>query len=58
MPSVSRRQLDDEDLFCYLAEDGFLAYSWSGGHSEVQVYNVVAGVRADGPRAVVDHRLA
>ena len=40
---VSRRQLDDEDLFCYLAEDGFLAYSWSGGHSEVQVYNVVAG---------------
>jgi predicted acetyltransferase len=40
---VSRRQLDDEDLFCYLADDGFLAYSWSGGHSEIQVYNVVAG---------------
>jgi predicted acetyltransferase len=40
---VSRRQLDDADLFCYLADDGFLAYTWSGGHSEIQVYNVVAG---------------
>lgn len=43
---VSRRQLDDEDLFCYLADDGFLAYTWSGGHSEVQIYNVVAGSAA------------
>lgn len=43
---VSRRQLDDEDLFCYLADDGFLAYGWSGGHSEIQVYNVVAGSAA------------
>jgi predicted acetyltransferase len=43
---VSRRQLDDEDLFCYLADDGFLAYTWSGGHSEIQVYNVVAGSAA------------
>ena len=43
---VSRRQLDDEDLFCYLAPDGFLAYSWSGGHSEIRVYNAVAGSAA------------
>jgi len=43
---VSRRQLDDEDRFCYLADDGFLAYAWSGGHSEIQVYNVVAGSAA------------
>ena len=43
---VSRRQLDDEDLFCYLADDGFLAYGWSGGHSEIQIYNLVAGSAA------------
>ncbi len=43
---VSRRQLDDEDLLCYLAPDGFLAYSWSGGHSEIRVYNAVAGSAA------------
>lgn len=43
---VSRRQLDDEDLFCYLADDGFLAYTWSGGHSEIQIYNMVAGSAA------------
>lgn len=43
---VSRRQLDDADLFCYLADDGFLAYTWSGGHSEIQVSTVVAGSAA------------
>jgi len=43
---VSRRQLDDEDLFCYLADDGFLAYTWSGGHREIQIYNMVAGSAA------------
>jgi predicted acetyltransferase len=43
---VSRRQLDDEDLFCYLADDGFLAYTWTGGHSEIQIYNLVAGSAA------------
>jgi predicted N-acetyltransferase YhbS len=43
---VSRRQLDDEDLFCYLADDGFLAYAWSGGHSEIQIYNMVASSAA------------
>ena len=45
-PAVSRRQLDDEDLFCYLAEDGFLAYGWSGGHSEIVVQRAVAGSAA------------
>jgi predicted acetyltransferase len=44
--AISRRQLDDEDLFCYLADDGFLAYAWSGGHSKIQVYNVVASSAA------------
>jgi predicted acetyltransferase len=44
--AASRRQLDDEDLFCYLADDGFLAYAWSGGHSEIQVFNLVAGSAA------------
>jgi predicted N-acetyltransferase YhbS len=43
---VSRRQLDDEDLFCYLADDGFLAYTWTGGHSGIQIYNLVAGSAA------------
>jgi len=45
-PAVSRRQLDDEDLFCYLADDGFLAYGWSGGHSEIVVQRAVAGSAA------------
>lgn len=40
----------------YLADDGFLAYGWSGGHSEMQVDCTV--VRGDRPRAVVRRRLA
>jgi predicted acetyltransferase len=39
---VSRQMLADEDLFCYLADDGFLAYGWSGGHSEITVHCAVA----------------
>jgi predicted acetyltransferase len=39
----TRQALGDEEVFCYLADDGFLAYSWSGGHSEIQVYSAVAG---------------
>ena len=42
-PVVSRQLLDDQDLFCYLADDGFLAYTWSGGHSEIVVCCAVAG---------------
>jgi len=45
-PVVSRWLLDDQDLFCYLADDGFLAYGWSGGHSEIVVYGAVAGSAA------------
>jgi len=45
-PAVSRRRLDDQDLFCYLAGDGFLSYGWYGGHSEVVVYCAVAGSAA------------
>jgi len=45
-PAVSRRQLDDEDLFCYLADDGFLAYGWSSGNNEIVVRRAVAGSAA------------
>ena len=32
--AVRRWWLDDEDVFCYLAPDGFLAYGWHGSHRE------------------------
>lgn len=40
---VTALLLDDEDMFCYLAHDGFLAYRWHGGNSEVLVRCAVAG---------------
>ena len=43
---TSARMLDDEDLFCYLAPDGFLAYRWQGGHSEILVHCAAAGSAA------------
>jgi predicted N-acetyltransferase YhbS len=45
-PVVTRLLLDDQDLFCYLADDGFLGYGWSGGHREIVVYGAVAGSAA------------
>jgi predicted acetyltransferase len=45
-PVVSALLLDDQDLFCYLADDGVLAYGWSGGHSEIAVYCAMAGSAA------------
>jgi hypothetical protein len=41
-----RLLLDDEDVFCYLADDGCLVYSWSGGPSEIEVYCAVASSAA------------
>jgi predicted N-acetyltransferase YhbS len=43
---TSARLLDDEHLFCYLAPDGFLAYRWQGGNSEVLVHCATAGSAA------------
>ncbi len=40
---VTAQLLDDENVFCYLAHDGFLAYRWHGGNSEVLVLCAVAG---------------
>jgi predicted N-acetyltransferase YhbS len=43
---MSRQALDDEDIFCYLADDGCLIYSWSGGPSQIDVYCAVASSAA------------
>jgi predicted acetyltransferase len=43
---MTRQLLDDEDIFCYLADDGCLVYSWSGGPSEIEVYCAVASSAA------------
>jgi predicted N-acetyltransferase YhbS len=43
---MSRQMLDDEDVLCYLADDGALVYSWSGGPSEIEVYCAVASSAA------------
>jgi predicted acetyltransferase len=37
-----RQMLDDERLFRYLAEDGFLAYRWADGNDVLEVYGPVA----------------
>ncbi|GAA0381733.1 UPF0256 protein [Acrocarpospora corrugata] len=39
-----RLWLDDDDDFCYLADDGFVTYSWSG--EDIRVDNLVAGSEA------------
>jgi predicted acetyltransferase len=41
--TVRRWWLTDENLFCYLADDGFIAYGWSGQRHEMSVQMVVAG---------------
>jgi predicted acetyltransferase len=41
--TVRRWWLSDENQFCYLAADGFLAYGWHEGHHEMLVRLVVAG---------------
>ncbi len=41
--TVRRRWLSDENLFCYLAADGFLAYGWHEGHDEMSVRVALAG---------------
>jgi predicted N-acetyltransferase YhbS len=47
----AQRWLSDESLFCYLAEDGFLAYAWHDGDREIQVWSALAG-SAEATRAV------
>ena len=39
-----RLWLEDEDDFCYLAEDGFVVYRWRNG--DIEVDNLVAGSEA------------
>jgi predicted acetyltransferase len=46
-----RGLLENEDVFAYLAEDGFLAYGWDGGNERFIVYRCVAG-SADTARAL------
>jgi predicted acetyltransferase len=41
--TIRRWWLSDENRFCYLAADGFLAYGWYEGHSEISVRVVLAG---------------
>jgi len=43
---ATRRWLADDELFCYLAEDGFLAYRWHGGNDEIFVQRAIAGSQA------------
>jgi predicted acetyltransferase len=38
-----RDLLADERVFSYLADDGFLAYGWDGGHERLAVHRCVAG---------------
>lgn len=35
--------LDDDDIYCYLAPDGLLAYQWNRADDEVLVYGLQAG---------------
>jgi predicted acetyltransferase len=41
--TVRRWFLSEENLFCYLAADGFLAYGWGQGHNEMSVRVALAG---------------
>ncbi|HTZ25229.1 MAG TPA: GNAT family N-acetyltransferase [Streptosporangiaceae bacterium] len=41
--TVRRWWLSDENRFCYLADDGFLAYGWDEGHREISVRVALAG---------------
>jgi hypothetical protein len=41
-----RGWLGDEDRYAYLAHDGFLAYRWRGGDSEILVERAIAGSAA------------
>jgi predicted acetyltransferase len=41
--TVRRWWLSDENRFCYLAADGFLAYGWHEDHSEISVRVALAG---------------
>jgi predicted acetyltransferase len=49
--TVRRWWLSDENRFCYLAPDGFLAYGWHEGHSEISV-RVLLGGSAQTTRAL------
>ena len=51
--TVRRWWLDDEDVFCYLAPDGFLAYGWQRGHRDIFVRQAGRRLGRDDPGAVV-----
>jgi hypothetical protein len=47
-----RRWLADPDMFCYLAEDGFLGYRWHGGTSKAILVEVLQACSARTYRAL------
>ncbi len=44
--ATTQRWLTDDDVFSYVAEDGFLAYRWHKGHHEIAVERAIAGSQA------------
>ena len=43
---ATRQWLGDDQVFTYLAADGFLAYRWHGGHNEIFVERAIAASQA------------
>jgi predicted acetyltransferase len=41
--AFTRELLSDDGVFCYLADDGFLAYGWRDGHRRLAVHRCLAG---------------
>jgi predicted acetyltransferase len=51
-PASVRRWLADPDMFCYLAEDGFLGYRWHGGTSKAILIEVLQACSAQTAKAL------
>ncbi len=44
--ATTRRWIADDQVFSYLADDGYLAYRWHGGHNEILVERAIAASQA------------
>jgi predicted acetyltransferase len=44
--ATTRQRIADDRVFSYLADDGYLAYRWHGGHDEILVERAIAGSQA------------